>query len=576
MDLRKLLGNLDNISEGSMDSAKKKPTGPKFVGKMKGTDPAGAAKDKYVGSSMEESILKDLEKTLKEAPNRDIKEEYKRYTANWCNVCGQSPCNCTNISTHISQLDEVSADPRYLKAAERSRSVARDTQRQYWKSPEEKAAARRTELKRDAGIAGYSKRHRAANPDMYPTPKAQPAPKLRDPSTEYSDDYSTWAAGRRDTVEPGVAEGSLNEEAGNMIIRRLIAEFNEQMSGSPYYPLDYKNVGMRSWTRGDGSRYKDPGYIFIDRDLKPEDQPKWHKAKAIEKFWQFLSTKGARKIGDVSGEFGSDPHSPAVVLGKLIFVFNGRSIAWGSTSRLKNSSVWRQKQQGVAEESGSKVEAYGYVYNRRDQRVMWRKVFPSGEAAYQWADQHNATILGTRPYAQVNETKPEGFTDLEIAVMEGGHELMRETAPQPTQPTLGVDVNQQQKQQQQATQQQQQAAQQAAQKQKQEQAQLQKNVNSLKAAGAAVANPQQLATAFNKVDDQQKLNPADRNNIASAGTVLAPIMSNPALAGKFKDLVSQASTAEKQEQMKQQSQTNTAQQPQTAKPAQPTQPGQVK
>lgn len=264
------------------------------------------------------------------------------------------------------KLEEVSADPRYLSAAERSRSIARDTQRQYWKSPEEKAAARRTELKRDAGIAGYTKRHRAANPDMYPTPKAHPAPKLRDPSTEYSDDYSTWAAGRRDTVEQVAAESSINEEAGNMIIRRLIAEFNEQMSGSPYYPLDYKNPGMRMWTRGDGSRYKDPGYIFIDRDLKPEDQPKWHKAKAIEKFWNFLSTKGARKIGDVSGEFGSDPHSPAVLLNKLVFVFNGRSISWGSTSRLKNSSVWRQKEQTVSEEAAG----VGVVSNSKDPRYV--------------------------------------------------------------------------------------------------------------------------------------------------------------------------------------------------------------
>lgn len=107
----------------------------------------------------------------------------------------------------LNELFEISANPDYLRAAERSRSAARDTQRQYWKSPEEKAAARRTELKRDKGIGGYTKRHRAANPEMYPTPKAQPAPKLRDPSTEYSDDYSTWAAGRRDTMEQGVAEG---------------------------------------------------------------------------------------------------------------------------------------------------------------------------------------------------------------------------------------------------------------------------------------------------------------------------------------------------------------------------------
>ena len=278
MDFRKLLGQLNTISEGTMAAAKKKPTGPKFTGKWKGTDPASAAKDKYVGGSMEESIFKELEETLHNKPNRDIKEEYKKYTANWCGVCGQSPCNCTHVS----------------------------------------------------------------------------------------------------------------------------------------------------------------------------------------------------------------------------------------------------------------------------------------------------------------ETTTPRFTELEIAVMEGGHELMQEVAPptQPGKPTLGADVSQQQQQQQQQQelQKQQQAAQQAAQKQKQEQNMLQKGVNSLKAAGAAISNPQQLATAFNKVDDQQKLNPADRNNIASAGTVLAPIMTNPTLAGKFKDLVAQASTAEKQKQ------TQTPQTPeqpsktgQTTTPTAPTPPaGQVK
>ena len=161
-------------------------------------------------------------------------------------------------------------------------------------------------------------------------------------------------------VDKGWRNPNLKESNTIDFIRGLISEFNTQMSGSPYYPMDYKNPGMRMWTRGDGSRYKDPGYIFIERDLKPEDQPKWHKAKAVEKFWKFLASKGAKTIGDVSGEFGSDPHSPAVVLNKQVFVFNGRSIAWGSTSRLKNSSVWRQKQQGVAEgyEPGDKITWY--------------------------------------------------------------------------------------------------------------------------------------------------------------------------------------------------------------------------
>jgi hypothetical protein len=57
----------------------------------------------------------------------------------------------------------------------------------------------------------------------------------------------------------------------------------------------------------------------------------------------------------------------------------------------------------IAEDTDGPVEAYGYVYDRRDQRVMWRKVFPSAEAAYAWADSKNATVLGTRPVEQTVE-----------------------------------------------------------------------------------------------------------------------------------------------------------------------------
>jgi hypothetical protein len=95
MSMRDILGKLTRIDE-SMTTAAKKPTGPKFVGKWKGTDPASAAKDKLVGAS--ESILKDLERALVESPKRDIAEEYKRYAASWCQVCGQSPCNCTTLN----------------------------------------------------------------------------------------------------------------------------------------------------------------------------------------------------------------------------------------------------------------------------------------------------------------------------------------------------------------------------------------------------------------------------------------------------------------------------------------------
>jgi len=137
-------------------------------------------------------------------------------------------------------------------------------------------------------------------------------------------------------------------------------------------------------------------------------------------------------------------------------------------------------------------------------------------------------------------------------------DLMREyrefkeadTPVQTGMPTLGADLtkpgapNQQQ---------QQDPAQAAAQQkldqqEKAEQNNLQRGVASLKMAGAAVSNPANLTKAFGKVDDQQALNPADKGAIASAGTVLAPIMSNPQLQSKFKDLVTQASAAQKKQQ----------------------------
>ena len=53
MDLKQLLGKLDVI-EGTMASAEKHPSGPKFTGKWKGTD-KGTPGTKMVGG-MEESM----------------------------------------------------------------------------------------------------------------------------------------------------------------------------------------------------------------------------------------------------------------------------------------------------------------------------------------------------------------------------------------------------------------------------------------------------------------------------------------------------------------------------------------
>jgi hypothetical protein len=64
------------------------------------------------------------------------------------------------------------------------------------------------------------------------------------------------------------------------------------------------------------------------------------------------------------------------------------------------ASYQAKDNQPISEQPQGTVEAYGYVYNNRDQRVVWRKIFPSAEAAHAWADKKNATVLGVKPVSQ--------------------------------------------------------------------------------------------------------------------------------------------------------------------------------
>lgn len=82
MDIKNILSKLDTLTEGTMAGAEKHSTGPKFVGKWKGTDPASAAKNKLVGSGCGESVLKELEAELskpKATVKRDLAEEFKSF-----------------------------------------------------------------------------------------------------------------------------------------------------------------------------------------------------------------------------------------------------------------------------------------------------------------------------------------------------------------------------------------------------------------------------------------------------------------------------------------------------------------
>jgi len=51
----------------------------------------------------------------------------------------------------------------------------------------------------------------------------------------------------------------------------------------------------------------------------------------------------------------------------------------------------------LKEITGTPVEAWGYMYDPKDRRQVWRRKFPSEAAARAWADFYNATIMEIKP-----------------------------------------------------------------------------------------------------------------------------------------------------------------------------------
>jgi len=112
---------------------------------------------------------------------------------------------------------------------------------------------------------------------------------------------------------------------------KLLSWFKKAM---PNTDVDIKPAGGRVWTRGDGTRHRDPARIMF-KDVASRDQGFELLAKALT---------GARKT-TVSGEFGSDPHTDALIWkDKVIHKYGSFNIAVGSKSRVTNpNSVWREK-----------------------------------------------------------------------------------------------------------------------------------------------------------------------------------------------------------------------------------------
>jgi hypothetical protein len=111
MDFYKILRTLDTISEGSMEKAKNKPTGPKFVGKAGPQTTADQAKRKLVGCS----LVRELDSTSREMTMEwKLREAYKKFVAEY----GMTDGGMTTPATACAHdKDPTDLDPAEQQAA---------------------------------------------------------------------------------------------------------------------------------------------------------------------------------------------------------------------------------------------------------------------------------------------------------------------------------------------------------------------------------------------------------------------------------------------------------------------------
>jgi hypothetical protein len=89
-----------------------------------------------------------------------------------------------------------------------------------------------------------------------------------------------------------------------------------------------RHVTFRMWTRGDGSRYKNPNYVQFSSTEKASD---------------VLSSITGKNLL-VKGEFGSSLFSPAKKSAGFVFINRGTVIEVATVSILRNTCVWTTQQ----------------------------------------------------------------------------------------------------------------------------------------------------------------------------------------------------------------------------------------
>ena len=106
-------------------------------------------------------------------------------------------------------------------------------------------------------------------------------------------------------------------------------------------PLKVKSSINTRWTRGDGAKHHDWVSVVPDEYWNGVEKAIEKDPKVIDKSLQtYIDSTGAKKIGQVKGEFDSSKYNDVYKLGTTLFVNRGNRVDIGSTSRLKNKAVW--------------------------------------------------------------------------------------------------------------------------------------------------------------------------------------------------------------------------------------------
>lgn len=174
-----------------------------------------------------------------------------------------------------------------------------------------------------AGVSASSAREAASQGNLEAFAQATGAGKLAQP---------LYDAVRKGMLLEGLTE---SDEIDSGKIHNLLWSIRQYLGKAmPDVGIRPYDVGTRVWTRGDGTRHRDPARLQF-HNVEERDQAFDILSKALT---------GARAT-QVSGEFGSDPHQEALVWkGKVIGKHGNNSISLGSASRVTNpNSVWREK-----------------------------------------------------------------------------------------------------------------------------------------------------------------------------------------------------------------------------------------